>query len=70
VFGNLKDHTIEELAQSEKRLTFLEKLRAGKFDEIGYPCNTVEACYSASIGVQHAEMIDNNLRQAGGYISA
>lgn len=42
--GNVYDSTILEIYNSEKRQTFIQMLVDKKFDEIGYPCNTVEAC--------------------------
>lgn len=42
--GNLYENSLVEIYDSEKRKTFIQMLIDKRFDEIGYPCNTVEAC--------------------------
>jgi sulfatase maturation enzyme AslB (radical SAM superfamily) len=56
VLGNVKDNTVHELFLSQKRLTFLDRLKNRKFDEIGYPCNTVVCCQTISL---HPEDFQN-----------
>jgi radical SAM protein with 4Fe4S-binding SPASM domain len=49
VLGNLAKSTMMEIHDSEERKIFIERLRAHKYEEIGYPCNTVACCQSISI---------------------
>lgn len=56
VLGNVKDSTVHELFLSQKRLTFLDRLKNRKFEEIGYPCNTVVCCQTISL---HPEDFSN-----------
>jgi radical SAM protein with 4Fe4S-binding SPASM domain len=44
VFGNLMEQSIEEIYNSDKRRQFIEMLRDKRFEEIGHPCDKVEAC--------------------------
>ena len=49
ILGNIVTNSLIEVANSETRATFVEKLKARKFEEIGYPCNTVICCQTVSI---------------------
>lgn len=49
VLGNVKDSTILEIYNSQVRKEFITKLKQRRFDEIGYPCNTVICCNSVSV---------------------
>jgi len=49
VLGNLAKSTLMEIHDSEERKIFIERLKAHKYEEIGYPCNTVACCQSISI---------------------
>lgn len=49
VLGNVKDSTILEIYNSQVRNDFITKLKQRRFDEIGYPCNTVICCNSVSV---------------------
>ena len=49
VLGNLVESTLMEIHDSEHRKIFIERLKAHKYEEIGYPCNTVACCQSISI---------------------
>ncbi len=44
VMGNVKESTLMEIHDSERRNEFIRMLKAKEFDKIGYPCNTVECC--------------------------
>lgn len=45
VLGNVNTQTVQEIYTSQRRLEFVEKLRNRKYEEIGYPCNTVACCH-------------------------
>ena len=49
VLGNVNDSTLMEIHDSDVRRVFIERLKAHKYEEIGYPCNTVACCQSISI---------------------
>jgi radical SAM protein with 4Fe4S-binding SPASM domain len=49
VLGNVNESTLMEIHDSEKRKIFIEQLIAHKYEEIGYPCNTVACCQSITI---------------------
>ena len=49
VLGNVNESTLMEIHDSDTRKQFINKLRARRFEEIGYPCNTVACCQSVSI---------------------
>jgi radical SAM protein with 4Fe4S-binding SPASM domain len=49
VLGNVNDSTLLEIHDSETRKSFIQKLKARRYEEIGYPCNTVACCQSISI---------------------
>jgi radical SAM protein with 4Fe4S-binding SPASM domain len=49
VLGNILESTVLEVFNSEVRKEFIEKLKARRWEEIGYPCNTVACCNSATI---------------------
>ena len=49
VLGNVNETSLHNIFHSHTRLDFLEKLEARKFEEIGYPCNTVVCCQTISI---------------------
>lgn len=49
VLGNLQRSSIVEIFNSQKRLDFIKKLKEKKFEEIGYPCNTVVCCQTISL---------------------
>jgi radical SAM protein with 4Fe4S-binding SPASM domain len=44
VFGNLTKQTIIEIANSENRRVFIERLKNRNYELIGYPCTKVESC--------------------------
>ena len=46
VWGNVATSTLVEVHESETRSTHIARLKARKFEEIGYPCNTVVCCQS------------------------
>jgi radical SAM protein with 4Fe4S-binding SPASM domain len=57
VLGNLKEQTVLEVWQSQRRINFVNQLKMQNFEKIGYPCSTVGACQSVSIDkVQYEEM--------------
>lgn len=43
-YGNIADESLETLFHSEKRQTFIQRLRDRKYTEVGYPCNRVPFC--------------------------
>ncbi len=43
-FGNITEKSVLEIWNSGKRRIFLEKIKARRYREIGYPCDTVMAC--------------------------
>lgn len=45
ILGNIKDQSIDDIFNSYKRMDMIEKLRMQKFQEIGGPCLTVNACH-------------------------
>jgi len=49
VLGNVMESTLLEIHDSETRRVFIERLKAHKYEEIGYPCNTVVCCQSINI---------------------
>ena len=49
VFGNLNNNTILEINNSTLRRQFIADLAAKRFNKVGYPCNTVEACQIISM---------------------
>ncbi len=49
VLGNVKEQTMLEIWDGEVRREFLDKLVNRRFNEIGYPCNTVLACQTITI---------------------
>ena len=49
VLGNLKEQSMSDIFYSDIRKEFIQKLEQKRFDEIGYPCNTVEACQIISL---------------------
>jgi MoaA/NifB/PqqE/SkfB family radical SAM enzyme len=49
VLGNLATMTLMEVYLGEVREVFIKRLKARKYEEIGYPCNTVACCQSISI---------------------
>lgn len=44
VLGNLYHQTLDEIYNGEKRKKFIELIETKKFDEIGDPCDRVDAC--------------------------
>jgi hypothetical protein len=44
VLGNVYEQPLLEIADSERRRLLVERLEAGRFDEIGFPCARVDAC--------------------------
>ena len=61
VLGNVNESTLMEIHDSDTRKEFINKLRARRFEEIGYPCNTVACCQSVSIKNFDAATKDYNL---------
>jgi len=49
VLGNVNDSTLMEIYNSDTRRIFIERLAAHKYEEIGYPCNTVACCQAISL---------------------
>lgn len=49
VLGNVFTSTLMEVHESETRKTFIARLKAHKYEEIGYPCNTIVCCNSITI---------------------
>jgi len=47
-FGNLNEKTLLEVHDSDKRLELIQKLKAHRYRDIGYPCSTVKACQAMS----------------------
>lgn len=66
--GNINTNSILELFNSEKRKDFINKLENKKFDEIGYPCNTVLACQAMSIEKKDFDKLAMKYKMAGGII--
>lgn len=52
VLGNVMESSLMEIFHSEKRKDFISKLKARKFEEIGYPCNTVVCCQTITLNEQ------------------
>ena len=44
VLGNIVENTLLEVFNNNARIEFIKKLKARQWEEIGYPCNTVECC--------------------------
>ena len=44
VLGNIVENTLLEVFNNDTRKDFIKKLKARQWEEIGYPCNTVECC--------------------------
>ena len=44
VLGNIVENTLLEVFNNSTRTEFIKKLKARQWEEIGYPCNTVECC--------------------------
>lgn len=44
VLGNILDESLWDIYNGKRRQQLLDRLRTGKFDEIGFPCNTVSCC--------------------------
>ena len=42
--GNVNENTLLEIFNNDIRKDFIKKLKARQWEEIGYPCNTVECC--------------------------
>lgn len=49
VLGNVNENTILEIFNSATRQTFLSNLKARRYEEIGYPCNTVVCCQTLKV---------------------
>lgn len=49
VLGNINDTSILEIHDSDTRKVFIENLIAHKYEEIGYPCNTVICCQTITL---------------------
>jgi len=49
VLGNVVTSTLLEIHNSETRQTFISRLKARQYEEIGYPCNTIACCNSITI---------------------
>lgn len=43
-FGNIVEKSLSEMAESPERARFIAALRLHRYSEIGYPCDTVQAC--------------------------
>jgi len=43
-YGSVKENTLQEIHDSEARQKFIQRLQAGEFEEIGYPCNRSAFC--------------------------
>jgi len=50
-FGNVNEHTLLQIHNSEKRRDLIEKLKAHRYRDIGYPCSTVKACQAISASI-------------------
>ena len=59
VIGNLKEQTVLEVWQSQRRINFINQLKMQNFEKIGYPCNTVGACQSVAIDPKQWKDIEN-----------
>jgi radical SAM protein with 4Fe4S-binding SPASM domain len=64
VLGNVNDSTLMEIHDSDVRRVFIERLKAHKYEEIGYPCNTVACCQS--IRIEKNNYIANTKEYAAG----
>jgi MoaA/NifB/PqqE/SkfB family radical SAM enzyme len=49
VLGNVNTQTLVEIHNSQTRKEFISNLENHRFEQIGYPCNTVVCCESFSI---------------------
>lgn len=49
VLGNLKENSLVELWNSKRHTDMIAMLEQRRFDEIGYPCNTVMACQTVKL---------------------
>lgn len=43
-YGNVMERTLVEIHESKERALLVSRLENRQFEEIGYPCNTVQAC--------------------------
>lgn len=60
VLGNVMESTLLEIHDSETRRVFIERLKAHKYEEIGYPCNTVACCQSINIKKEQFDDMTKN----------
>lgn len=63
VLGNVLESSLEEIYNSEKRKTFISNLKARKFKEIGYPCNTVVCCQTISINADNYKELTKQFKK-------
>jgi radical SAM protein with 4Fe4S-binding SPASM domain len=47
--GNVVNSTLLDIHNSETRKIFIDRLKAHKYEEIGYPCNTIACCNSITV---------------------
>lgn len=59
VLGNVNKNTLLEIHDSETRKVFIDRLKAHKYEEIGYPCNTVLCCQVVNIKKDQLDNITN-----------
>lgn len=50
VLGNVDRQGVLDVANSPRRKALIERLEAGRFDEIGFPCTRVDACQIVTVG--------------------
>jgi radical SAM protein with 4Fe4S-binding SPASM domain len=62
VLGNVNNNTLLEIHDSDTRKLFIQRLKAHKYEEIGYPCNTVLCCQVVSIKKEQLDGITDTYK--------
>tara|TARA_B110000503_G_C7122392_1_gene403082 strand:+ start:596 stop:1531 length:936 start_codon:yes stop_codon:yes gene_type:complete len=63
VLGNIVDSTVLEVFNSETRKEFVKKLKERRWEEIGYPCNTVACCQTVNIKTEIYEKMTAHFKR-------
>lgn len=63
VLGNIAESTLLEVFNSDIRREFIKKLKERRWEEIGYPCNTVACCHSATIKPEIYEKMTGHFKR-------
>lgn len=51
IMGNVYEHTLQDIAKSEKRRILVKNLESRNFEEVGFPCTRVDACHGLGHGM-------------------